>query len=122
MDTSLTKSFTKEGVIPSGGQWQRLALARMFYQDAPLYILDEPSAALDPQAEDEVFQMLASMKGERSILFITHRLASVSIADQVIYLTPYGEAIQGTHQELMEKCSAYRELYELQANKYFKEE
>lgn len=122
LDTSLTKSFTKEGVIPSGGQWQRLALARMFYQDAPLYILDEPSAALDPQAEDEVFQMLASMKGERSILFITHRLASVSIADQVIYLTPYGEAIQGTHQELMEKCSAYRELYELQANKYFKEE
>ena len=122
LDTNLTKAFAKDGVIPSGGQWQRLALARMFYRDAPLYILDEPSAALDPQAEDEVFRMLASMKGERSVLFITHRLASVSIADRVIYLTPQGQAIQGTHQELMESCPPYRELYELQASKYLREE
>ena len=94
----------------------------MFYQDSPLYILDEPSAALDPQAEDEVFRLLASMKGEKSILFITHRLASVSIADKVIYLNPQGQAVQGTHQELMENCPPYRELYELQSSKYLKEE
>ena len=122
LDTSLTRTFAKDGVIPSGGQWQRLALARMFYQDSPLYILDEPSAALDPQAEDEVFRLLASMKGEKSILFITHRLASVSIADKVIYLNPQGQAVQGTHQELMENCPPYRELYELQSSKYLKEE
>ncbi len=116
--TSLTKAFDKGGIIPSGGQWQKLALARMLYRNAPLYILDEPSASLDPQAEDEVFRTLAGMKGEHAILFITHRLASVSIADRVLYLTPEGELLQGTHMELMERCCAYRELYETQAKKY----
>lgn len=116
--TSLTKAFDKDGIIPSGGQWQKLALARMLYRNAPLYILDEPSASLDPQAEDEVFRTLAGMKGEHAILFITHRLASVSIADRVLYLTPEGELLQGTHMELMERCCAYRELYETQAKKY----
>lgn len=90
----------------------------MFYRNAPLYILDEPSASLDPQAEDEVFRTLAEMKGEHAILFITHRLASVSVADRVLYLTREGTLIQGTHTELMENCPAYRDLYETQSKKY----
>lgn len=116
--TNLTKTFDQKGIIPSGGQWQKLALARMFYRNAPLYILDEPSASLDPQAEDEVFQTLAEMKGEHAILFITHRLASVSVADRVLYLTREGTLIQGTHAELMENCPAYKNLYETQSPKY----
>lgn len=116
--TNLTKTFDQKGIIPSGGQWQKLALARMFYRNAPLYILDEPSASLDPQAEDEVFQTLAEMKGEHAILFITHRLASVSVADRVLYLTQEGTLIQGTHKELMECCPAYKDLYETQSKKY----
>lgn len=116
--TNLTKTFDQNGIIPSGGQWQKLALARMFYRNAPLYILDEPSASLDPQAEDEVFRTLAEMKGEHAILFITHRLASVSVADRVLYLTREGTLIQGTHTELMENCPAYRDLYETQSKKY----
>lgn len=121
ISTSLTKTFDQSGVIPSGGQWQKLALARMLYHKTPLYILDEPSASLDPQAEDEIFRMLAEMKGEKAILFITHRLASVSIADRVLYLTPEGELIQGTHMELMASCPAYQELYQMQADKYIQE-
>lgn len=116
--TNLTKAFDPDGMIPSGGQWQKLALARMLYRNTPLYILDEPSASLDPQAEDEVFRTLAKMKGEHAILFITHRLASVSIADHVLYLTPEGGLLKGTHMELMESCPGYKELYETQANKY----
>lgn len=116
--TNLTKTFDQKGIIPSGGQWQKLALARMFYRNAPLYILDEPSASLDPQAEDEVFQTLAEMKGEHAILFITHRLASVSVADRVLYLAQEGTLIQGTHKELMECCPAYKDLYETQSKKY----
>ena len=116
--TNLTKTFDQKGIIPSGGQWQKLALARMFYRNAPLYILDEPSASLDPQAEDEVFRTLAEMKGEHAILFITHRLASVSVADRVLYLTREGTLMQGTHTELMEGCPGYRELYETQSKKY----
>lgn len=118
MNTYLTREFEENGVMPSGGQWQKIALARMFYRKAMLYILDEPSAALDPQAEDEVFRLMNSMKGEHSILFITHRLASVSIADSVIYLSADGRTIQGTHNELMESCPEYFELYQLQAKKY----
>ena len=118
LSTNLTKAFDRNGAIPSGGQWQKLALARMLYQNAELHILDEPSASLDPQAEDEVFRLLAEMKGEKAVLFITHRLASVSIADRVLYLTPEGEMAQGTHTELMAEHPAYRELYETQAKKY----
>lgn len=118
LSANLTKAFDGNGLMPSGGQWQKLALARLLYRDAGMYILDEPSASLDPQAEDEVFRMLAEMKGEKAVLFITHRLASVSIADWVLYLTPEGEMVQGTHAELMAGCIAYRELYETQAKKY----
>ncbi len=121
IETNLSKMFSKNGIMPSGGQWQKLGLARMFYRDTPLYILDEPSASLDPKAEDEIFQMLLSMKGEHSILFITHRLASVSIADRVIFISPKGEMMQGTHKELMGSCSEYRELYQRQASKYVQE-
>lgn len=118
LSANLTKAFDRNGLMPSGGQWQKLALARMLYRDAKMYILDEPSASLNPQAEDEVFRMLAEMKGEKAVLFITHRLASVSIADWVLYLTPEGEMVQGTHADLMAGCAAYRELYETQAKRY----
>ncbi len=119
--TELTKTFDGNGTIPSGGQWQRLALARMFYRDMPMFILDEPSAALDPKAEDDIFRLLESMKGEHTILFITHRLASVSIADRVLFLSPEGKLTQGTHHALMEECEPYRNLYQMQASKYLME-
>ena len=118
INTSLTKAFDPDGIIPSGGQWQKLALARMFYQDASLYILDEPSSALDPKAEDEVFRILSEMKGNKTILFITHRLASVSTADRVLFITNDGFILQGTHDELMDSCPDYYDMYMTQASKY----
>ena len=118
LNSSLTKAFDPDGIIPSGGQWQKLALARVFYQDASLYILDEPSAALDPKAEDEVFRILLEMKGNKTILFITHRLASVSSADRVLFIANDGSILQGTHDELMNSCHDYYDMYMAQASKY----
>jgi ABC-type transport system involved in cytochrome bd biosynthesis fused ATPase/permease subunit len=118
IDTQLTKNFDRDGIIPSGGQWQKIALARMFYRNTGVFILDEPSAALDPQAEDEVFRLINEMKGEKTILFITHRLASVLSSDTVIYLDETGKAHQNTHEELMKENEKYKKLYLTQANKY----
>ena len=120
LETPLTKSFSPDGWVPSGGQWQKIALARMLVRNTPMYALDEPSAALDPQSELEVFQTLAELRGEKTILFITHRLASITDADEVIFLSPGGAARQGTHRSLMDGCAEYNALYSAQADRYQK--
>lgn len=103
----------------SGGQWQRLALARAFYRDSPLVILDEPSSALDPRAEYELFQDVRKVLDGRAALLISHRYSSVRLADY-IYLMDDGRVLeQGTHDELMAMRSGrYAELYTLQAAAY----
>lgn len=113
-NTLLSKQF-RGGVELSGGQWQRLAVARGLYRDAPLLIWDEPTAPLDAKAEFAVYESLRMLARERTVVLITHRLASVRHADRIFLLHEGELAEQGTHDELLAEGGRYAELYELQA-------
>jgi len=116
-DTLLDRRF-KDGAELSGGQWQRVAVARGFYRTAPLLIMDEPTAALDARAEHALFSSVRRHATGRSILIITHRLASARHADR-IYVLHHGRLIeQGNHADLMALGGQYAELYLLQAAQY----
>jgi ATP-binding cassette, subfamily B, bacterial len=116
-DTLLAREF-KDGAELSGGQWQRIAAARGIYRTAPLLIMDEPTAALDARAEYALFSSLRLLARDRTVLIITHRLASVRHADR-IYVLAHGSVIEaGTHAELLELGGQYAELYTLQASQY----
>jgi ATP-binding cassette subfamily B protein/ATP-binding cassette subfamily C protein len=116
-DTLLAREF-KDGAELSGGQWQRIAAARGIYRTAPLLIMDEPTAALDARAEFAIFSSLRALAADRTVLIITHRLASVRLADR-IYVLAHGQVIEsGTHADLMSLAGQYAELYTLQASQY----
>ncbi|MEU5879314.1 ABC transporter ATP-binding protein [Spirillospora sp. NPDC047279] len=116
-DTLLDRRF-QDGAELSGGQWQRLAVARGFYRDAPLLICDEPTAALDARAEHHLFERIRTHADGRTVLLITHRLASVRHADR-IYVLDQGKVTEaGTHTDLMALGGLYAELYTLQARAY----
>ncbi|HEX6547555.1 MAG TPA: ABC transporter ATP-binding protein [Candidatus Dormibacteraeota bacterium] len=100
------------------GQWQRIALARAFFRDAPLIILDEPTASLDARAEAELFSRIRSLFAGRTVLLISHRFSSVRSADR-IYVLRAGEVVErGTHEQLLEADGLYAELFNLQAAAY----
>ena len=106
------------GVDLSAGQWQRMALARAFYRDAPLVILDEPTASLDARAEHELFVRIRSLLAGRTVLLISHRFSSVRNADRV-YVLHEGRLIEsGTHAQLVATGGRYAEMYALQAAAY----
>ncbi|MXG89945.1 ATP-binding cassette domain-containing protein [Nocardioides sp. YIM 123512] len=108
----------EDGADLSGGQWQRLALARALYRDSPLVVLDEPSAALDPRAEHELFADVRRVLDGRSAVLISHRYSSVRLADH-IYVMDGGRVIEhGSHAELVAAGGRYAELYELQSRTY----
>ncbi|MEU1876038.1 ABC transporter ATP-binding protein [Streptosporangium sp. NPDC020072] len=116
-DTLLDRRF-KDGQELSGGQWQRIAIARGFHRDAPLLICDEPTAALDARAEHALFEQVRRHADGRTVLLITHRLASVRYADR-IYVLDHGRVVeQGTHGKLMALGGLYADLYGLQAEAY----
>jgi ATP-binding cassette subfamily B protein len=107
-----------EGSDLSGGQWQRLALARAFYRDAPVVVLDEPTAAMDPRAEHELFSDVRHVLDGRAALLISHRYSSVQLADY-IYVMAAGRVVEeGTHEQLLALGGQYAELYTLQAAAY----
>lgn len=115
--TMLGKHFV-HGEELSGGQWQKIALARAFFKDSPILILDEPTSALDPKSEYEVFKNLITHTKNKSLVLISHRFSTVRLADEIVVLHK-GELIeQGTHEELMKLNGHYAKLYSLQAKWY----
>ena len=122
MESQLTKEFDKEGVIMSGGEFQKLAIARVFAKECEICILDEPSSALDPLSEYEIFQNMMKACEGKTVIFISHRLSSTVMADK-IYMLENGEIIEsGSHDELMEQNGKYAEMYHMQAKRYQEEQ
>jgi ATP-binding cassette subfamily B protein len=116
-ETLLSRHFT-DGADLSGGQWQRLAVSRAFYRDAPLLICDEPTANLDARAEHDVYQRLRELSAGRTVVLITHRMASVRDADR-IYVLDHGAIVEeGDHPALMAAGGIYAQLFTLQASAY----
>jgi ATP-binding cassette subfamily B protein len=116
-DQELGRRF-RQGVELSGGEWQKIALARAYMRDAQLLILDEPTAALDARAEYEVFQRFAELTKGRTAVLISHRFSTVRMADRILVLEK-GELLEiGSHEELLERGGKYAELFHLQAAGY----
>ncbi len=119
-DTPLMRYFEDSGIELSIGQWQKLSIARAFYKDSDILILDEPTASLDPLAEEEIFNRFAALSDNKISIFVSHRLSSATRADKIIVL--HGGAISemGTHLELMEKKGEYHHLFSTQAERYLR--
>jgi len=118
--TYITQVFDETGVQLSGGEMQRLMLARALYKDAPLLILDEPTSALDPIAEANLYQKYYNLTKDKTSIFISHRLSSTKFCERVLFFE-YGEVIEdGTHQELLELDGKYAKMYQIQSH-YYKE-
>lgn len=113
--TKLNKKVHKNGTELSGGEAQKLMLARALYKDAPLLILDEPTAALDPIAESKIYTEFNVMTKNKTSLFISHRLASTSFCDRIILLENGHITEEGTHQELIAANGKYKELFDMQS-------
>ncbi|WP_027891709.1 ABC transporter ATP-binding protein [Calidithermus chliarophilus] len=116
LDTRLGKEF--DGTELSGGQWQKLAIARALFRDAQVLILDEPTAALDPRSESAIYERFAEMARGRTTLLITHRLASVRMADRILVLKQGRLIEEGSHEQLLALGGEYAELWRMQAEKY----
>ena len=106
------------GLDLSGGEWQKIALARAYLRDAQLLILDEPTAALDARSEYEVFQRFAELTDGKMALLISHRFSTVRMADRIVVLEDGRIAEQGYHAQLMALSARYAEMFELQAASY----
>ncbi len=118
IDENLTRRFDSKGKELSGGQWQRICLARTFFRNAPIILLDEPSASLDPIAEHEIFKDFAAISKDKSAVLISHRLSSITLADKILVLSDGYIIEQGTHDELLRQSGEYARLFNLQASKY----
>ena len=120
LETKIGRNVYLDGVLLSGGQMQRLMLARALYKDGPLLILDEPTAALDPIAENDIYMKYNEMTKGKTSLFISHRLASTRFCDRIIFVADGKIAEEGTHEELLAKNGAYTQLFEIQSRYYKK--
>lgn len=116
--TPLTRQFDDAGINLSGGESQKVAIARVFAQNTPILIMDEPSSALDPMAEYHLNQSILHHTEEKTVVFISHRLSTTRIADR-IYMFDTGSLVEeGSHEELLEKNGKYAEMFRLQSEKY----
>ncbi len=118
LDTDLTTEFSETGVNLSGGESQKLAVSRVFYKNAGLMILDEPSSALDPIAEYQLNHAMLEATGDKTVIFISHRLSTTRIADRIIMLEKGSIVEQGTHEELLAMNGKYAQMWKVQAGAY----
>ena len=119
LDTPLTTEFDKEGINLSGGEGQKVAIARSFYKNAKVLIMDEPSSALDPIAEYSLNKAMEEMSVGKTVFYISHRLSTTRDADRIIMLEKGRIIEQGSHDELIALGGKYNEMWEAQAGKYY---
>ena len=117
-DTPLMRYFSDSGTELSGGQWQKIAIARAFYADSDVLILDEPTASLDAIAEQEIFNQFETLREGRSSVFVSHRLSSATTANKIVVLNNGTVEEMGTHEELMKAGGEYYKLFSTQAKRY----
>ena len=120
-DTVLTREFEKDGIGLSGGENQKLSVARLFAKDFSFAVLDEPSSALDPIAEYKMYESLINVTKGKTVLYISHRLSSAVLSDRIIVLDGGKISEEGSHDELMKKDGVYSKMFTLQASSYNKE-
>lgn len=118
LDTHVGKEVFLDGVLFSGGQTQRLMLARALYKDGPILMLDEPTAALDPIAENDIYMKYNDMTQGKTSIFISHRLASTRFCDRIIFMANGTIVEQGTHESLLAQDGEYAKLFEVQSRYY----
>lgn len=116
--TNIYKEFDESGIEPSGGEAQKIAIARAIARDSKIVILDEPLSALDPKAEHEIFEQFEDMVQNKTAIYISHRLSSSRSCDSILVFQNGSIIEMGTHQELMESGGKYAELYLMQADPY----
>ncbi|MDE7238296.1 MAG: ATP-binding cassette domain-containing protein, partial [Lachnospiraceae bacterium] len=120
-ETKMVREANENATDISGGEKQKLLFARALYKKAPLMILDEPTAALDPIAENELYLKYGEAAKNRTVVFISHRLSSTRFCDRIALLEGAQIIEEGTHEELILKNGRYAELFEMQS-KYYREE
>ena len=118
LNTHIGREVYLDGVLLSGGQMQRLMLARALYKNGPILLLDEPTAALDPFAESEIYQKYSDMANNKTSLFISHRLASTRFCDRIILVKDGGIKEEGSHEDLLKLNGEYAKLFEVQSRYY----
>ncbi len=118
LDTHMGREVYLDGILLSGGQTQRLVLARALYKGGPILMLDEPTAALDPIAENDIYMKYNEMTAGKTAVFISHRLASTRFCDRILFIADGGIAEEGTHEELLSLGGKYANLFEIQSRYY----
>lgn len=118
LDTELQRTFDRNGLIPSGGQAQRIALARAIYRGGDIMILDEPVASIDPETEYEIFGRVMTEWEDKTLVLVSHRLSNIRMCDRIIVIECGRVSEVGTHDELMKRRGAYARMYDSQAEWY----
>lgn len=116
--TFLSQNLTPDGILPSGGQAQKIALARSLFQGGHFVIMDEPTAALDPRSEEDIFTQMLKLSKDKTCLFISHRLSSTRFADRILVMDNGRIAEDGNHHDLISQQGIYCEMYQVQAAQY----
>lgn len=117
-ESFITQTLDKDGVLFSGGETQKLLLAKAIYKNGPVLILDEPTSALDPIAESRIYEEYNQMADNKTAVFISHRLASTKFCDRILFLDDGQILEEGSHEELMKKAGKYKEIFDIQSHYY----